>query len=128
MPSIQALKGTPDQTRGVFADSAVIAELPAPEHMNDLAHICQAALEEADAKQISTLIFPALPLAKQTSLMFQAINVLYKTMRDFQDSHSYPQEILIYCEDDRVLNLYMVVWNMYYAADKPSRMNDGRWD
>ena len=60
--------------------------------------------------------------------MFQAINVLYRTMRDFQDSHSYPQEILIYCEDDRVLNLYMVVWNMYYAADKPSRMNDGRWD
>ena len=119
MPSIQALKGTPDKTRGLFAASAAIAELPAPEHMN---------VEDAEVKQASTLIFPALPLAKQNSLMFQAINILYKTMRDFQDSHSYPQEILIYCEDDRVLNLYMVVWNMYYAADKPSRMNDGRWD
>ena len=112
MPSIQALKGTPDKTRGLFAASAAIAELPAPEHMNDLAQICRAALEDAEAKQASTLIFPALPLAKQNSLMFQAINVLYRTMRDFQDSHSYPQEILIYCEDDRVLNLYMVVWNM----------------
>ena len=128
MPSIQALKVTPDKTRGLFAASAAIAELPAPEHMNDLAQICRAALEDAEVKQASTLIFPALPLAKQNSLMFQAINILYKTMRDFQDSHSYPQEILIYCEDDRVLNLYMVVWNMYYAADKPSRMNDGRWD
>ena len=45
MPSIQALKGTPDKTRGLFAASAAIAELPAPEHMNDLAQICRAALE-----------------------------------------------------------------------------------
>ena len=88
----------------------------------------QKALEDADAKQISTLVFPSLPLAKQASRMFPAINALYKLMRDFQDSHAHPEEILICCEDDQVLNLYMVVWNMYYAADKPSRMNDGRWD
>ena len=128
MPSIKAIKGTPDTCPGIFVSSAAVSEFPEPDRMAELSQAYQKALEDADAKQISTLVFPSLPLAKQASRIFPAINALYKLMRDFQDSHAHPEEILICCEDDQVLNLYMVVWNMYYAADKPSRMNDGRWD
>lgn len=128
MSTIKALKGAPDKSIGLFAESVSITELPDQEHMDGLVQIYQNALQEADEKQASTLVFPSLPLADPASRMFQVINTLYKTMRDFQDTHKYPEEIRIYCEDDRILNLYMVVWNMYYAADKPSRMNDGRWD
>ena len=128
MPSIKAIKGTPDTCPGIFVSTAAVSELPEPDRMAELSQAYQKALEDADAKQISTLVFPSLPLAKQASRMFPAINALYKLMRDFQDSHAHPEEILTCCEDAQVLNLYIVVWNMYYAADKPSRMNDGRWD
>lgn len=128
MPTIKAVKSSPEGKNGVFAESAEVSELPSPEHMQMLRQICTDALENAYKEQVNVLLFPSIPYAEQNSLMFQAISIQYKAMREFQDSHPYPKEIRILCKDDRVLNMYMVVWNLYYAEDKASRMNDGRWD
>ena len=128
MPTIKAVKSSSEEKDGVFAGSAAVSELPDPEHMQTLAQVCTGALEEACNEQVDILLFPSIPYADQNSVMFQAVSVQYKAMREFQASHPYPEEIRILCKDDRVLNMYMVVWNLYYAEDKASRMNDGRWD
>ena len=128
MSNIKVLKGSLDEQSGAVAETAILTELPAPEHMMVLADIYRSALEQAAEQQISTLLFPSIPPAELNSTMFQAISIIYKAIIDFQSSHRCPEEIRIFCEDDRILQLYMVVWNLYYAEDKSSRMNDGRWD
>ena len=65
MSTIKALKGAPDKSIGLFAESVSITELPDQEHMDGLVQIYQNALQEADEKQASTLVFPSLPLAEQ---------------------------------------------------------------
>ena len=67
MPSIKAIKGTPDTCPGIFVSSAAVSEFPDPDRMAELSQAYQKALEDADAKQISTLVFPSLPLAKGPS-------------------------------------------------------------
>ncbi len=128
MPSIQVLKGHFDEQEGIRADFPVLDSLPQPDQMMQLSVLCRSALETAEQKGVSVLLFPSIPPAEKNSVMFQAISILYKTMRDFQRTHSLPEEIRIICEDDAIFELYMAVWNLYYAENKTSRMNDGRWD
>lgn len=128
MCSIQVIKDTSSCPQGVPADLVFPDSLPEPSQMKQLSDLCLKALEQACDNQVSILDIPPIPSDKKTSTMFQAISLLYKTMRSFQSDHAYPKEIHIHCQDDHLTELYMMVWNLYYAEDKNSRMNDGRWD
>ena len=127
MPTIKAVMGGNEEEEMIDRSVALDA-LPAPEDMMSLADRYRTALEKAAQAQKETLCVPSIPHAERNSVMFQAISVIYRTMREFQASHPYPREIRIVCEDDSILQLYMAVWNLYYAQDKENRMNDGRWD
>lgn len=128
MSSIQVLKGHFAEQEGIRADFPILDTLPKPDQMMQLSILCRSALEKAEQEGVSVVLFPSIPPAEKNSAMFQAISILYKTMRDFQRTHSLPEEIRIFCENDAIFELYMAVWNLYYAEDKLSRMNDGRWD
>lgn len=128
MKTIIAKKGCLDTLKGYIAWDAAISELPAPEEMLQLKPLYEEALAKAASVGAETAFFPSIPIADLNSTMFQAISIIYKTMREFQASHDCPDDIQIICDDDQVLKLYMVVWNLYYAEDKAGRMNDGRWD
>lgn len=128
MKTIHVQKGDLNTIDGYVAREAVIAKLPAPQDMACLKPLYEAALAAAEKAGAETAYFPPIPAADLNSTMFQAITLIYQTMREFQASHANPRQICILCNDDRVLQLYMVVWNLYYAEDKAGRMNDGRWD
>lgn len=128
MKTIQAQKGDINKADGYVAREAILTELPAPQDMACLKPLYEAALTAAEEAGAETAYFPPIPAADLNSTMFQAITLIYQTMRKFQASHTNPRRICILCDDDRVLQLYMVVWNLYYAEDKADRMNDGRWD
>ena len=127
MSEIKVLKGSLKEQDGFFAQEVVIEKLPSPDHMGEITALYREILENAERQQLSTLVFPAIPRTDPNSLMFQAISMIYKTIREFTD-RPYPKEVCIVCEEDDVYNLYMVVWNLYYATTKSGRMNDGRWD
>ena len=128
MSSIQVIKSPFPRAEGTAADLVFPASLPPSDQMTVLSDLCLQALEKAEKERISVLDFPPIPAGPQTSAMFQAISLIYRAMRSFQSSHSYPETICICCEDDHLMELYMMVWNLYYAQGKDSRMNDGRWD
>lgn len=128
MKTINVQTGNLDAIEGYIARDASISQLPSPKDMLQIKDLYVKALENVAATGVETAYFPSIPKAEPNSTMFQAITVIYKTMKEFQASHNCPSDIRIICSDDDILNLYMVVWNLYYAEDKARRMNDGRWD
>ena len=128
MPDIKVIKDSHENHEGFYGAGAAVEKLPTPGRMRDIIPLYEDVLEQAGKANAPTLILPSIPLTEPNSSMFQAISFIYKTLRDFQDSHSAPKEIIICCEDENVFNMYMVVWNLYYAQTKDDRMNEGRWD
>lgn len=113
---------------GCRAESAVLDVLPGRQEVNRLREIYIAAMQEAEAAGAEVVNFPAVPGAPEPSAVFQACSVTYAALKSYMEEHERPERVRIYCADDEVFRLYMVVWNMYYAENKAKRMNDGRWD
>jgi hypothetical protein len=115
-------------SEGYSAKRAVFETLPDKKEMGILRDAYLEDMRAADLTGETIVNFPGIPNAPQPSLVFQACSVVYAALNHYMEEHDRPSRVRIFCDDEGVRKMYMVVWNLYYATDKDSRMNDGRWD
>ena len=128
MIKIEVTKEHLENINGPVATDLQMKTLPESRNMNSLIPIYQNSLKAASDAKIETLYIPPIPSGPK-STMFQAIHIIYQCILDYASVNDTSlKKVCILCDTDSVYNLYMVVWNLYYAKTKTERMNDGRWD
>lgn len=128
MIKIEVIKETIENINGTIAADLQLKVLPGTSNMKSLISAYRSCLETASRNKTEILFIPAIPSSSQ-SAMFQAIHLIYQIILDFSAAtDTNLKKVCIFCDTDQVYNLYMVVWNLYYAKSKTERMNDGRWD
>jgi len=59
---------------------------------------------------------------------FQYMGTIEQTVMEFLKVHRFPETVRILCRDEKELTAYMAVYNFWYAENKASRLNNGKWD
>ncbi len=93
-----------------------------------LAEFYKEKLNEAFEEKTELLCFDSIPFSDKTSTNFQNINILERCVMDFFKDHEYPKKVRIVCDNEKVAELYKVVYNFYYPGTKAERLEDENWD
>lgn len=104
------------------------AALPRPGESADIPSYYQGYLFAAQEASESLLCFQSIELTGRHSDDFVRITDIERTILGFLEEHSHPQTVRIICDSDENSRLYKVVYNYWFATDKPSRMEDDSWD
>lgn len=88
----------------------------------------QAMLEEAFQSKREVLEVSAAIMRQPASAAFGDATALERMIVDFLELNEFPKKVRILCEDDVQLEMYMMVYNYWFAVKKSERINDGRWD
>lgn len=94
----------------------------------ELADFYQYKLAESSEKKEEVLNFENITFVEKTSDNFQNIHILEKCIMDYLREHEFPKKVQIICEDNKVAELYKVVYNFYYPGSKAERLDDENWD
>ena len=57
-----------------------------------------------------------------------AARLMEQPVIDFARENALPETVRFVCDSEKVATLYKVVYNMYYADSKETRLEDERWD
>lgn len=87
-----------------------------------LASCYRSCLALAAEKGIRTLDFPSISTGIYGYPLPQAAVVALKAITDFLETHSLPEQVRMVCHTEEAARVYRQTWNIWYAADKDSRM------
>lgn len=104
------------------------AALPRPEAGADIPSYYQKSLLAAEDSRQELLCFQSVAPAGRQSDDFALIGDIERTILTHMKEHTCPRTVRIICDNDDTARLYKVVYNFWFAADKPSRMDDDEWD
>lgn len=85
-------------------------------------------LSEAESAGIRTACLQSIPMAEKASDNFAAIGWVEQAVKEFQAEHELPETVRIVCDSDETAMQYKVVYNMFYADSKATRLQDDKWD
>lgn len=85
-------------------------------------------LANAAAEGRDLVCMRSIPMAERISDNFNIINWIEQAINEFQREHEKPELVRIVAESDTAAEQYKVVYNMYYATSKATRLNDDKWD
>jgi len=107
-----------------FRNAAAIPECP----LTDFPSYYGQLLTKAEAEKTELLELQGIGSLGIPSKDFQYMGTIEQTVMEFLRNHEYPRAVRILCRDPRELTAYMAVYNFWYAEDKASRLNNGKWD
>ncbi len=94
----------------------------------ELADFYKGKLSEAFEANADMLNFENITFVEKNSENFQNIYILEKCIMDYLREHEFPKKVQIICENNKVAELYKVVYNFYYPGSKAERLDDENWD
>ena len=104
------------------------ASLPASSAEMDISSYYVDKLQSAESESKSTISFRSAAPQQSQSDHFSLIGEIERTILSYMAEHDCPQDVVIVCDSDDTARLYKVVYNFWFAEDKPSRMDDNSWD
>ncbi len=93
-----------------------------------LADYYRRKLAEASDTDTEVLTFESITFVEKNSKNFQNIYILEKCIMDYLREHEFPKKVQIACDDNKIAELYKVVYNFYYPGSKAERLDDESWD
>ncbi|MBQ3292313.1 MAG: hypothetical protein IJH43_08055 [Mogibacterium sp.] len=107
------------------------AAAPCPEGeatMDNYKSYVKELLANAEAQGKELVCMRSLQMVERVSDNFNRINWIEQAINEFQREHDKPELVRIVAENDAAAEQYKVVYNMYYATSKATRLNDDKWD
>lgn len=93
-------------------------------YSNNLAAYYTSILQEASDRQVESISLQGLPLQEKNSANFQSMGIMEKTIVEFLRTHEFPRKVIIFTGCEEASAMYRVVYNFWYASEKPDRMED----
>lgn len=87
-----------------------------------LASCYRSCLILAAEKGIRTVDFPSISTGTYGYPLPQAAAVALKAIMEFLEAYDLPERVRIVCHTEEAAQVYRQTWNIWYAADKASRM------
>ena len=84
------------------------------------------AAAEAEGRELAC--FRSFPLAEKVSDNFTWANWVEQAVKECQNEHELPKIVRIVADSDAAAEQYKVVYNMFYATSKATRLQDDKWD
>lgn len=103
--------------------------LPKPEcPVTEYSSFYEDLLLKAAREGIHQLDLQGVGLRSKPSENFQYMGMAEQSIMRFLREHGLPEKVRMLCVNDEELKQHMVVYNFYFAGEKSTRQNDGRWD